>query len=193
MRTIYKQHAQALFKKNFYKKHIKPTEGISIIGFNQIKKIWKDGGMWIWICSSQRTESAKKSFVYGAIFVTDIIPTKEFKKHYKNQSRKLEFKHSAKCDVQAIIPEHDYARLQLLEPIPLHSSVLMDDKDNDKTDTTITQTNRRRSIINKNIKKNVKNVKNQKKRKMEMRVHGIWTPFEGTAIIKQLENATFRK
>ena len=198
MRTIYKQHAQSLFKKNFYKRYIKPTEGISNKAYKDIMKVWKDGGMWVWICSSQTTEkTAKKSFVYGAVFISDIISTAEFKKQYKNRCRKPEFKYSVKGDYQAIIPEHEYARLELVHPLPLHSAT-REEKDivQKKTAkaakavkavraTKAANKQRKQCAVSKSADKD------KKKCVMEMRINGVWTPFADAEILEHLKQPIF--
>lgn len=197
MRTIYKQHAQALFKKNFYKRYIKPTEGISKKAYKDIMKVWKDGGMWVWICSSQMTEkAAKKSFVYGAVFISDIISTAEFKRQYKNRCRKPEFKYSVKGDWQAIIPEHEYARLKLVHPLPLHSATreeiaIVPKKAAKAVRATKPAVSVRENKQRKQCAVSKSADKDGKKCVMEMRINGVWTPFPDAEILEHLKCPMF--
>lgn len=126
LRTIYLWHTLALFTKNNRGKFMKPSEGISKNTAKRLKKLCRrNGGCWIWICSSKSTDIApekeKKSYVYGVVFVADVIKTKKYNKLYLKQRFMNEYKHSSVFRYQAIVLSHDYARLELNTPIEVHS------------------------------------------------------------------------
>jgi hypothetical protein len=116
MRTIYLWHVLALFtedKTGF----MKPTEGMSD---NRIEKeIKKEGGMWMWMCNSKSTdiEREKRSYIWGAIYVTGIVENNEFKRRYQRARLKGAYEHSKGYEYQGIIPMNRYYRRQLKEPI----------------------------------------------------------------------------
>jgi len=125
LRTLYLCHVLPLFTKDRFGNYMKPTEGMSKKTAKKLRKLCrKYGGYWIWICSSKSTDIApkklQKSYTYGAVFVADVIKTKRFNRKYQKQSLKREYKHSAEYKYQAIIPLHDYARLELVSPIEVH-------------------------------------------------------------------------
>jgi hypothetical protein len=128
MRTIYIWHALALFTKDNNGNYKKPTEGLSEPAYNVLKNhVANDGGCWVWICWSKSTDLAptkkRKSYVIGAVFITRIVATSEFKKNCEPQRHKKEFQHSKDFGYQAIIPMHAYTRYQLPAPLPIHDVV----------------------------------------------------------------------
>ncbi len=130
LRTIYIWHAIAIFTKDRYGDYMKPTEGIAENAYECIKTMCDEfGGIWIWICSSKSTDTADKkknqlSYVFGAVFIIGVLSTQEFNNQYKEKRLKNEYKHSQEFPYQAIIPCHDYARLELKTPIPVHTPPL---------------------------------------------------------------------
>ena len=104
----------------------KLSEGLSQKAYEDIMKVWKDGGIWVWLCSSQSTEKAEKgtkySYVYGAVFISHIISTKQYKKEYRTEILRKPFKISQDFEWQAIIPPHRNARLVLKERKQLHTA-----------------------------------------------------------------------
>lgn len=131
LRTIYIWNALALFARNTYGTYIKPTEGISEHAWRSIRRLLYEyeegkeeyeGGFWIWICSSKETdiETEKKSYIFGAVYVTGIMLTSLYKKRYNSNRVMDQFSNSSKCKYQLIIPMHEYARVELLEPIVVH-------------------------------------------------------------------------
>jgi hypothetical protein len=130
LRTIYIWHAIALFTKDRYGDFMKPTEGVPENVYNRLKKnCHKYGGCWIWICTSKSTDflhkgKQKVSYVLGAVYVVDVISTQIFNKQYPKQRLKREYKHSIEYDYQAIIPSHDYARIEFPTPLIVHNQLL---------------------------------------------------------------------
>lgn len=125
LRTIYLCHALALFTQNSKGTYIKPTESLSETAYNIIKKYYKNNkGFWIWICWSKDTDTApkvqQKSYIIGAVYISAIIPTKEFRKNYKKQRAMAQYTHSKNDAYQAIIPMHSCARLELKNYIEVH-------------------------------------------------------------------------
>lgn len=121
MRTIYMWHALALFTED-KTGYMKPTEGVTRTIYSRCKKkIEKYGGMWIWICNSKSTDiergKEKRSYIWGAVYVTGIIETKIFKKRYQRERLKVEYVHSKGYEYQCIIPENRYCRKELKERI----------------------------------------------------------------------------
>jgi hypothetical protein len=127
LRTIFLWHAIAIFTKDRYGDYMKPTEGVSKNAYKYINDMCEQyGGCWIWICSSKSTDTAEKkddkqSFVFGAVFVIGVLPTKKFNNLYQQKRLKNEYKHSQEFPYQAIIPSHEHARLELKTPIPVHA------------------------------------------------------------------------
>lgn len=117
-RTIFLRNILAIFTVcgQGYKKI---SEGISEKGYEDIRKIWVEGGIWVWLCSSVSTEKSKKSYVYGVVFISHIVETNKFKKQYKLRALKPTFRESKNYPWQAIIQNHKYARIQLKKPIQL--------------------------------------------------------------------------
>ena len=122
VRTIYIWNALALFMRNSKGTYIKPTEGISDHAWDSISKMPAEGGYWIWIASSKVTDvdSEKNSYIFGAVYVTGVMTTKEYKRGYKSKVAMDQFKNSCGCEYQLIIAMHSYARLELAEPIIVH-------------------------------------------------------------------------
>jgi hypothetical protein len=120
MRTIYLWHVLALFtedKRGF----MKLTEGMAD---NRIEEIIKEeGGIWIWMCNSKSTDiekgKNKRSYIWGAVYVTGILENKEFKKKYQRGRLKGEYEHSKGYKYQGIIPDNRYYRRELKEPIEI--------------------------------------------------------------------------
>lgn len=56
----------------------------------------------------------------GAVYVSGVMVKKEFNALYPKQRLKSEYSHSKEYDYQAIIPMHNYARLELKTYIPVH-------------------------------------------------------------------------
>lgn len=162
MRTIYIWHALALFTKDRYGDYMKPTEGITEGVYNILKKKCRNReGCWVWICTSkwtdfENTSKNKKSYVLGAVYVTGVMSTKRFNKKYPKQRLKSEYKHSREYDYQAIIPSHEYARLELKTPLVVHN-----------------QSRQNRPSLS------------------ERRAFGLWTPYKGAPILKELRNPVF--
>jgi hypothetical protein len=130
LRTMYVWHAIALFTKDRYGDYLKPTEGISKNVYLSLKKkCEKNGGCWMWISTSKSTDflnqgKNKKSYVLGAVYVSGVMKTKEYNKQYQKQRLKSEYRHSKKYQYQAIIPSHEYARLELETHLIVHDQVL---------------------------------------------------------------------
>jgi len=104
---------------------MKPTESISEAAYRIIKKYIQPGGFWVWICSSKDTDIKipgveKKSYIIGAIYITAIIPTEQFRKEYPKQRAMEQYTHSKNDGYQAIIPMDSRARLELKEYIEVH-------------------------------------------------------------------------
>jgi hypothetical protein len=107
------------------------------------KLIQKNGGYWIWISWSKSTDiaptSSRRSFLYGAVYITNIIPTNIYNKKCHKQRLLSQYQHSNHFPYQAIVPCHEYARFELPQPIPVHDvkkgenrvSLWKPDKDSD--------------------------------------------------------------
>ncbi len=124
LRSIYIWNAIAVFVTNSYGTYIKPTEGVSKEAYKTIKKkMPKKGGFWIWICSTKDTDidRPKKSYIFGAVYVTGMMKSKYYKKAYNSKRLMVQYKdNSGECAYQLIIPQHKYARLELANPIEMH-------------------------------------------------------------------------
>ena len=122
IRTIYLWHALALFTMDKVG-YMKPTEGMSKNGYKRCKKVIEQrGGIWIWISSSAATDMDHKgkdkvSYIWGAVYVTEIIETEIFKKGYKRERLKGEYGHSKGYVYQCIIPDNRYCRRELPERV----------------------------------------------------------------------------
>lgn len=115
----------ALFTQNSRGTYIKPTESLSELAYNIIKKYYKNNqGFWIWICSTKDTDLApkkeQKSYIIGAVYISAIISTSDFRKKYKKKRAMAQFTHSKDDEYQAIIPMCSSARLELKEYIEIH-------------------------------------------------------------------------
>ncbi len=123
MRTIYSWFILSLLIPNRRGNYDKLTEGLSQDAYESIMKVWNDGGIWVWLCSSISTEKGRQhSYIYGAVFISHIISTEQYKKKYRVERTRREFKNSEKFEWQAIIPANKYARLILKERIELHKT-----------------------------------------------------------------------
>ena len=119
MRTIYMWHALALFTEDKIG-YMKPTEGMSENGYRRCKGvIEREGGIWLWICSSASTDIEKKSYVWGAVYVTEIMETIIFKRRYQRERLKREWEHSRGYRYQCIIPMNRNCRRELRERIEI--------------------------------------------------------------------------
>lgn len=78
--------------------------------------------MWIWICTSKDTdiEREKRSYIIGAVYVSGIVKTKEYRKKYKKERAKGEYTHSKEDAYQCIIPMCVECRRELKHYIGLH-------------------------------------------------------------------------
>lgn len=128
LRTIYLWHTIAIFTKDKTGDYMKPTEGLDKKAAKAIRSVCrKNGGCWIWFCSSKSTDIEKgkkqRSYCFGAAFVRNVITTKKFNQIYQKQRLKAEYKHSSEYKYQAIIPSNEYARLELRKPVEVHSPV----------------------------------------------------------------------
>jgi hypothetical protein len=124
VRSIYIWNAIAIFCRNRRGTYIKPTEGISKTAYNNIKKILEkhSEGFWLWMASTKDSdiEIEKRSRIYGAVYVTGIMGTREYKRQY-NKKRVMEyFKESGEGAYQLIIPMREDARIELKEPLEVH-------------------------------------------------------------------------
>jgi hypothetical protein len=123
MRSIFSWFILDLLVPNKRGTYKKLTEGLSQEAYDVIKEYWVDGGIWVWLCSTIKTEKSKKAYVYGAVFILDIIPTEQYKKEYPIEKlHKSFYKESEPFPWQAIIPAHRSARLMLQEKIMLHKA-----------------------------------------------------------------------
>ena len=122
MRTIYIWHALALFARNSYGTYIKPTEGISVQAYRTIKKRLGEGGYWIWICTTKETDiiREKKSYILGAVWISEILETRRYKRDYNSRRVMEQFSESKDFEYQLVIPMNEYARRELREPIIMH-------------------------------------------------------------------------
>jgi hypothetical protein len=121
MRSIYCWFILDLLVPNRRGNYNKLTEGLSQEAYDVIIKNWVDGGMWVWLCSTVKTEKGPKPCIYGAVFISHIISTQEYKANYPIQRlHKSFYQASEEFPWQAMIPAHKYARLMLKEKIMLH-------------------------------------------------------------------------
>jgi hypothetical protein len=124
VRTIYVWNALALFTRDGNGRCIKPTEGISEQAYRSLRYLVNGVGgcgFWMWIASSKSTdlEKPKKSRLYGAVFVTDVISTKECMCHnvYREFQGMEQFQISSVFDYQLIISDEERGRRELLVPV----------------------------------------------------------------------------
>jgi len=125
LRTIYMCHALALFITNSNGTYIKPTESLSENAYNIIKKHFDvvKCGFWIWICSTKDSDinlvpiKQRKSYIIGAIYVSGIVETNEFRKKYRKERAMREFIHSKGDEYQMIVPMRKECRIELKEYI----------------------------------------------------------------------------
>ena len=118
----------ALFTTSSRGTYIKPTEGILKQAYNTIELPLRGGGFWMWVCNLIRTSKTKTSYIYGAVFVAEIMDTAVFKQRYPAQRRMKEFQHSKRCPYQMIILMHASTRLQLMQPIEVDKYVKGDQR-----------------------------------------------------------------
>lgn len=108
---------------------MKPTEGVCESTAKIIKNLCDlYGGCWIWICSSKSTDIGvkvkdKKSYIFGAVYVVDVVKTKDFNKIYQKQRLKSQYQFSKDYDYQCIIPSHEHARYELKNPVEVHDAI----------------------------------------------------------------------
>lgn len=120
VRSIYLTHLLAMFTRNSCGTYIKPSEGISAQAHGIIKKNLGRGGFWLWLCNTIPTDRAlsnKKSYVYGAVFVSQMLDSATFKKRYPSRRAMAEFRYSKDCKFQMIIPMNPRCRLMLRKPV----------------------------------------------------------------------------
>ncbi len=81
----------------------------------------------MWVASSKSTdlEKPKSSRIYGAVFVLDVLATKDCKRHhvYSKFLGMEQFEISAEFQYQLIIPAEKWARRQLITPIQVPDGV----------------------------------------------------------------------
>lgn len=101
------------------------TEGISKEAYRSIRRMMEEGDRWVWISTSKSTDERgkgvnRRSYILGAVYVTGVMESKEYKRRYKSKRAMSEFRKSKDCDYQMIIPANKYARVALKNAIEMH-------------------------------------------------------------------------
>ena len=124
IRSIYIWNALGLFYRNRRGGYEKPTEGISVTTYNNMKGIMRRNpkGFWLWIGNTKDTdiERPRGTRIYGAVYVSGIMKTEEYKRRYDRKRLYEMFKESREGEYQLIIPMREEARRELLEPLEIH-------------------------------------------------------------------------